>query len=154
MKIRTKKFGAIEVSRDHEIRFPQPVIGFPGLVNYVLVDTGTCVKWLQSMDDPGIVFPVVNPFDVKLDYNVEIPTSEATMLGIEDAADIQLWTITVLSTNVADIRTNLRAPIVLNRRNGTAKQVVLPDSNLPVKCYFVPQTTQSNKEVANAGSYA
>ncbi|HUS58138.1 MAG TPA: flagellar assembly protein FliW [Planctomycetota bacterium] len=154
MKIRTKKFGAIEVNHDQEIRFVQPVIGFPGLINYVLVDTGTPVKWLQSMDDPAVVFPVVNPFDVKSDYNIEIPTTEAAALGVEDGADVQLWSITVLSTDPAEIRTNLRAPIVLNRRNGIAKQVVLPDSNLAMKYYFVPKKADRNKEVANAGSHA
>jgi len=154
MKIETKKFGVVDVQEDQVIRFLQPVIGFPGLIKYVLIDMGRCVKWLQSVDDPSVVFPVVSPFEIKDDYNVELPSSEAGALGVHNAEDVQLWSITVLSDNPAEIRANLRAPVVLNRRSGCAKQVVLPDNELPIRYHFVPQNVQSNKEVANVGAYA
>ena len=154
MKIETSKFGAVEIQEDQVIRFLQPIIGFPGLIRYVLIDSDKCVKWLQSMDDPAVVFPVVSPLAIKDDYNVEIPNSEATALGIQGAEDVQLWSITVLSDNPAEIRANLRAPVVLNRHNGTAKQVVLPDNELPIRYHFVPQTILGNKEVAHVGAHA
>jgi len=154
MRIETRKFGTIDVLDDQVIRFLQPIIGFPGLVKYVLIDTGGRVKWLQSMEDPNVVFPVVSPFSIKDDYNVDLPNSEATALDVSRAEDVQLWNITVLSNNPAEIRANLRAPVVLNRRNGAAKQVVLSDGELPIRYHFVLETIPSNKEVANVGSHA
>ena len=48
-----------------------------------------------------------------------------------------------------EVRANLRAPIVLNRATGKAKQVVLPDSDLPIRYRFLPKAKQRNKEVAD-----
>jgi len=154
MKIETKKFGVVDVQDDQVIRFLQPIIGFPGLIKYVLIDMGRCVKWLQSIEDPSVVFPVVSPFEIKDDYNIELPTTEAGALSVRSADDVQLWSITVLSDSPGEIRANLRAPVVLNRRTGSAKQVVLPDNELPIRYHFVPRTVQSNKEVANVGAHA
>ncbi len=151
MKIETSKFGTIEVREDQEIKFTHPIIGFPELVRYVLIDTGGGIKWLQALDDPAVVFPMVDPFVVKPDYDVEIPTSDAEILGAKSVDELQLWCITVLSTEKTEVRANLRAPIVMNRKSGTAKQVVLPDNKLPIRFHFVPRLTESNKEVANAG---
>jgi len=154
MKIETARFGAIQVHEDQKIRFVQPIIGFPTLMEYVLVDTGGLVKWLQSLEDASVVFPVVDPFAVKQDYDIEIPMSDAYSLELKRAEEAQVWCITVLSSNPAEMRANLRAPVVLNRKTGTAKQVVLPDSSLPIRYHFEPAAIHGNKEVAHAGSYA
>ena len=155
MKIETHMFGAIEVQDDQEIRFVQPIIGFPELLRFVLIDTGGGIKWLQSLDDATVAFPVVDPFSIKPDYDIEIPTSEAQSLEVKDADEVQLWCITVLSGSKEEVRTNLRAPVVLNRRNGKAKQVVLPDNDLSIRFRFLPEAIESNKEVANyAGANA
>jgi len=155
MKIETSMFGAVDVQDDQEIRFVQPIIGFPGLLRYVLIDTGGGIRWLQSLDDATVVFPVVDPFGIKPDYDVEIPGADAEALEMKSVDEVQLWCITVLSGSKEEVRANLRAPIVLNRRNGKAKQVVLPDSDLPIRYRFLPQATPSNKEVADyAGANA
>jgi len=154
MKIETSRFGPIDVQDDQQITFVQPIIGFHELLRFALVDTGGFVKWLQSLDDGNVVFPVVDPFAVKPDYEIELPSSEAAMLDVDDVADVQLWCITVLSDRPGEVRANLKAPIVINRRTRTAKQVVLPDNSLPIRYHFMLEATQGNKEVANAGSYA
>jgi flagellar assembly factor FliW len=154
MRIETSKFGALELQEDQEIAFVQPVIGFPGLLRYALIDTGSRIKWLQSLDDDDVVFPVVDPFAVKPDYDIEIPTSEASMLEMKSVDDVQLWCITVLSGRREEIRANLRAPIVINHHTRKAKQIVLPDNTLPIQYHFMPEAVHSNKEVAHAGSYA
>jgi flagellar assembly factor FliW len=141
-------FGTIDVQENQEIRFVQPVIGFPGLLRYVLIDSGSCIKWLQSIEDPAVTFPVVDPFSVKAEYDIEIPTAEAEALEVNDVAEVQLYAITVLSRSEKEVRANLRAPVVMNRRTGKAKQVVLADNDLPIRYSFLPQAAESNKEVA------
>jgi len=149
MKVETSMFGTIDVRDDQEIKFVQPIIGFPELLRYVLVDTGGSIKWLQSIRDATLAFPVVDPFSVKPDYDIEIPTSDAEMLGVKNVEEVQLWCITVLSKSKEEVRANLKAPIVLNRATGEAKQVVLPDSDLPIRYRFLPKAKQRNKEVAD-----
>ncbi|NQT20635.1 MAG: flagellar assembly protein FliW [Planctomycetes bacterium] len=155
MKIETSMFGTIDVLEDQEIRFVQAMIGFPGLVRFVLMDTGGAIKWLQSLDDEAVVFPVVDPFGIKADYDVEIPTSDAKALQLENVDDVQLWCVTVLADSKEEVRANLRAPIVLNQKTGKARQIVLPDNDLPIRYRFLPETIESNKEVADyAGANA
>jgi flagellar assembly factor FliW len=155
MKIETSMFGTIDVLEDQEIRFVQAMIGFPGLVRFALMDTGGAIKWLQSLDDEAVVFPVVDPFGIKADYDVEIPTSDAKALQLENVDDVQLWCVTVLADSKEEVRANLRAPIVLNQKTGKARQIVLPDNDLPIRYRFLPETIESNKEVADyAGANA
>ena len=149
MKIETSMFGTIDVLEDQEIRFQQPIIGFPELMRFVLVDTGGGIKWLQSIDDETVVFPVVDPFSIKADYDIEIPTPDAKALEIESVDDVQLWCVTVLAGTKEEVRANLRAPIAVNLKNGKARQVVLADDDLPIRYRFLPKTIESNKEVAD-----
>jgi len=151
MKIETRKFGTLDVAHEQTVKFIQPIIGFPGFTQYVVINTGQTVSWLQSLEDASIAFPIVNPFNVMPDYDIEIPTLEAEALQLNGAQDAELWTVTVLAENASDVRTNLRTPIVINRRNGLAKQVVLSDNRLPLKYYFAVEAETSNKEVAHAG---
>jgi len=154
MKIETRKFGAIDVQDDQKIVFVQPIIGFPHLLNFAVVDTGGPVKWLQSLDDEAVVFPVADPFAIKPDYDIELPSSEASMLEVDRVEDVQLLAIIVLSKHADGTRANLKAPIVINRRTRAAKQVVLSDNSLPIRYRFILADNQSNKEVANVGSYS
>jgi flagellar assembly factor FliW len=151
MKFETRRFGVIEVNEDKMIRFKHPIIGFPELVNYVLIDTGHSIKWLQSLEDADVAFPVVNPFDVHADYDIEVPSCEAATIELDSVHDAQVWTVTVLSKDLTEVRTNLRAPVIINRRNGLACQVVLSNGKLPVRYAFIPKP-QSNKEVAGVSS--
>ena len=91
MKVETSMFGTIDVRDDQEIKFVQPIIGFPELLRYVLVDTGGSIKWLQSLRDATLAFPVVDPFSGKPDDDIEIPTSDAEMLGGKDVDEVQVW---------------------------------------------------------------
>ena len=70
-------------------------------------------------------------------------------LEIERAGGAQLWCSTVLAGTKGEVRANLRAPIVVNLKNGKARQVVLVDNDLPIRYRFLPKTIESNKEVAD-----
>ena len=77
MKINTKVFGEIEISDDKVIMFQDGIIGFPDLKRFALLhdeDRGTDagIRFLQSLDEPGFAMPVMNPLDVKPDYDPEV----------------------------------------------------------------------------------
>ena len=67
---------------------------------------------------------------------MEISGDEAGDIGAAGPADITVFTVLVLDKDPQKIRTNLRAPIFVNRKSGMAKQMVLADTRLPIRFYL------------------
>ena len=63
LKVKTTRFGDIEVKEDDVVKLPAGLIGFPELKRYVLLDhdKDSPFKWLQSLDDGAIAFVLINP---------------------------------------------------------------------------------------------
>ena len=63
MVIQTGRFGQIEVSSDEIISIPSGILGFPEDHNFCLVDSAdaTLILWLQSLSNPHLAFPVLEP---------------------------------------------------------------------------------------------
>lgn len=56
MTIETKLFGKIDIDNDKLITFPQGIIGFPDLKDFLLIHDGegnSNVKWMQSIQEPA-----------------------------------------------------------------------------------------------------
>ena len=75
MKIITKLFDEIEVDEDKLINFPQGIIGFPELKDFLLVhdsDSEGGIRWMQSVQEPAFAMPVIDPLIVMPEYNPQI----------------------------------------------------------------------------------
>ena len=75
MTIETKLFGEIVVDESKLISFPQGIIGFPDLKDFLLVHDGegeSNIKWMQSVQEPAFAMPVVDPLTIIPDYNPDI----------------------------------------------------------------------------------
>ena len=67
---------------------------------------------------------------------MELGTEEVADIGAEDVSDIDIYTVVVLDRDPTQRRTNLRAPILVGRTTGLAKQVVLSDARLPIRLFL------------------
>ena len=135
MKVLTERFGAIEVKEEEIITMVEPILGFPYAKRYVLLDhkEGSPFKWLQSLDDGGLAFVVINPKLVKPDYVVPLEEEEAKKLQIENPEDAEVYVMVVIPEDPRKMTVNLRAPVIINRRKRLAKQVIIPDDSYPIK---------------------
>ena len=72
MIIKTGRFGSLEVGEQEIIRMPSGILGFPECKNFCLVDPGddTLILWLQSIENPDLAMPVLEPKIFKTDYTV------------------------------------------------------------------------------------
>ncbi len=158
MKIESNRFGVVEVSEDRVVRFVGPVIGFPEIDRFAIIEDpeSAPVVWLQAVGAPQILFPVVDAAWVPGATGVDLTDEEVAALGLEQAEDARLLFILTLDPNPRDITINLRAPVVWNVRRGIGMQVVLQDTELPVSRRVAEGAGErrSNKEVACAGSDA
>ena len=114
----------------------EPVPGFPGHRDYVLVPAGGAglLYWLQSATPEGPRFLAVPAAAYFPDYAPVLPGAVCGELGLADPADARLYClVTVPEGDVAAATANLRAPLVVNPATGRARQVVLPDGAHPIR---------------------
>ena len=136
VKINTAKFGEIEVSKNTIFNFVSPIIGFKDLKEYTIVDykPDSPFKWLQSMEDMELAFPITLCSFFGIDYQFDIPDEEAKKLEIDSPYDIFVCNIVnIPSSNPQGATVNMLAPIVINLDNKKAMQVVLKNSQFEVR---------------------
>ena len=90
IKINTAKFGEVEVDKSAIFNFISPIIGFKELKEYTIIDykPDSPFKWLQSMEDMELAFPVTLCSFFGIDYKFDISDEEAKKLEIESPDDI------------------------------------------------------------------
>ena len=136
MKILTEKFGEINIDENLIFNFVEPIIGYDNLTKYVLVEhaENSTFKWLQSIEDSRLAFPVTSPAVFDIEYQFEIPTDKAERIGLTTVESlISLNIVTIPASNPRKATINLLAPIIINAANKQGMQIILSNSNYPVK---------------------
>lgn len=135
MKINTVRFGEIEIDEQRIFDFKIPIIGFNELNKFVLLDLNkdNFFKWLQSVDDPGLAFPVVSIFSLNIDYSVDLPDNVIDTLKITNAESLLVMNIASIPQEDPQGTTiNLLAPLIFNLDSQMAGQVILSGSGYDI----------------------
>ena len=73
MLVQTRCFGEIDLDENKIITFDQGMLGFEEYKRYAILydieKEKPTISWLQSLDEPGLAFPIINPCYVKKEYN-------------------------------------------------------------------------------------
>ena len=150
MKITTKLFEEIEVDEDKLITFPQGIIGFPELTDFLLIHDSESeggIRWMQSIQEPAFAMPVIDPLIVMPDYNPSIEDDLLKPLGeVKEENTLVLVTITV-PHDIEKMTVNLKGPIVINGENRKATQMIIDDERYLVK-FPIYQILKDNMERA------
>jgi len=127
LKVKTTRFGEIEVKEADVIGLPAGLIGFPELTRYVLLDhdKDSPFKWLQSLEDGSIAFVLINPLLFKPEYTVEVTEAEVSDLDLQNEEDAVISVIITMPSNPQNMTANLKAPLVFNLKNRKGKQLIL-----------------------------
>lgn len=135
MKVKTTRFGELEVNPTDLVTFAEGLFGFENLKKYFVVDPGdsTLILWLQSTEDEKVAFPVIEPKIFKPDYIAKLLPADLNGLDLETLTSAKLYSILTIPGNVTEMSANLKAPIVINSSKKIGKQIVLQDSKLSVK---------------------
>jgi flagellar assembly factor FliW len=115
------------------LEFVAPFPGFPGKTRFALVsrDDAGLLYELRSLDEPSLRFLVVPPAPFFPEYAPEIENEVFAALNTKDPD--RLLVMVVITAGVNETTANLLAPIIVDRDSRRAMQVVLNDSNLPVR---------------------
>lgn len=149
MKVNTRIFGEIEVAEEKIITFDIGLMGFEDIHKYTLIfdeeDRGS-IMWLQSLDEPELAFPVIDPLVVADTYNPIVEDEWLTPLGeVKSEADYFLLTVVTVPSDVKKTTANFKAPLVINMNTYKACQIIVNNDDYQIK-YNLYDYFQRKKE--------
>ncbi len=162
MIYKTLRFGELDLLPNDVVTFPNGIFGFPELHRYCLVDPGedTLIVWLQSLEDLGIAFPVLEPKIFKQNYIVRLSPVELKDLKLVNLASqsAAVFTILTIPQDVTQMSANLKAPLVVNLNEQVGKQVVLQENEYTLKHFMFKElkthiVTIESSKLAQQASY-
>jgi flagellar assembly factor FliW len=133
--VKTGRFGQLTVGDDEKIRIPQGILGFPEYTEFCLVDPGdeTLILWLQSLQDPNIAFPLLEPKIFRPEYAARLSAAELRELKLDNINQSAVFSILTIPDEVTQMTANLKAPLVINLKEQVARQVVLQENEYTIK---------------------
>ncbi len=151
MKAATRLFGEIEIDESKIITFEDGIIGFPDMKKFTLIfdeekEGRPSISWLQSMDEPEIAFPVMDPLFVCEAYNPSVEDELLKNLGTIKEDNLYVLVTVTVPQDIKELAVNLKAPIVINTDTRKASQIIVED-DLPVR-YRIYEILEEAKKKA------
>ncbi len=135
MKLETRQFGPLEIEPASIITFPSGLLGFEELKRFVLLERPEIapLEWLQSVENPQIVFTVMDPTVVFENYHPELASEDWDALGVPQGSPVTIRVLVTVPKDPAEMTANLLGPLVMSPAHGKGRQVVLVNSEYPVR---------------------
>jgi len=158
--IDSTRFGRIEVDEEAVITFSEGLFGFEGYRRFVVLclDEKSPFRWLQSMEEPGLAFVVIEPRHFMPDYAPTISDADAEALGLDaDTPTLTFVIVTIPPGKPEQMTANLTGPIITNAVPRTARQVVVEDDCYSTKRSVLQELMKRQPEAregTDAGTHA
>ena len=140
-KVDTLRFGQIEVEDDKVLHFAEGLPAFEDEHEFVIIpyDEESPYVFLQSLTTPELAFLMTVPFVFFPEYEFELDDDNQAKLDIKTQEDLLLYVLlTIPGGKVPEMTANLMAPLVINRANMQARQIVLEHSGYTTKHRLFP----------------
>ena len=137
--IKTRCFGEVDIEENKIVDFPEGILGFENLKRYTLIydvkENGerSKIAWLQAVDEPELALPVINPFDVKRDYDPIIRDALMKDLGDINSENAVVLLVVTVPSDVTKTTANLKAPIIINSDIRVGAQIITENRDYVVK---------------------
>ncbi|WP_137939683.1 flagellar assembly protein FliW [Chitinivorax sp. B] len=115
MHLQSTRFGEIEIDPESVITFPEPLPGFEQSHRYKLFHEdkqNPIVLWLQSVDEPDVVFSLIDPATLGLHYEIMLSDEECVRLGVSNPSSVVVLLMVAKDGDRLDPKPY--APILIN----------------------------------------
>ena len=138
MLVKTRYFGEIDLTEDKIVTFEQGIMGFEEYKKYtILYDSDEEKKgnimWFQSIEEPSLALPVINPLYVMSDYNPEVNEELLKPLGEMTEENVCILLTMTVPKDIKLTTANLKAPLIINADTRKGAQVVVENTDYGVK---------------------
>ena len=122
-------------SKDSILHFEEGLIGFSECKDFILMENDGIAPFrlLQSTDVKDVGFLVLEPTAVAKDYYDGVPAREWESLGLTPKDPHLAFIICMIGSSPKHSTGNFQAPLIVNYREMTGRQVILTDSGLSVR---------------------
>lgn len=131
MPIDSTRFGKIEYDKKEIISMARGLMGFDDYQRFIIVSLKgqEPFKWLQSLEDSGLAFLLIDPLFFKPNYVVEINPNDLSIINAKNVDDVTVFVLVSIPEGKPELMSaNLLAPLVINKTNMKAVQFVLGES--------------------------
>lgn len=152
MLAKTKFFGEVELADEKVLDFPNGLIGFENMTKFAIMydeeDKGTTrISWLQSLEEPVLALPVIDPLAIAPEYVPMIEDELLAPLGNPADEDLLFLLAMTVPSDMTKVTANMKAPIIINATTKKGVQLIVENEDYPVK-FNVYESVQKMKEKA------
>lgn len=130
MTLHTQHLGDVTYAPENVIYFEEGIPGFEDAKEFILVmseQPELPFHYLQSIDQPAVVFIVTSPFLFVEHYDFELSDDIVEKLGIISPEEIFVYSVVSIPKKAQYTTINLSAPIIINTTKNKGKQVILEE---------------------------
>lgn len=155
MKVKTTRFGELELDKSNIITFTEGILGFPKYRKYFFLDhdkTGT-FRWLQSVENGGLAFVLIDPLLIFSEYRVEVKKEDIEDIKLSSLDKAVVVSIVNISKGCKTVTVNLLGPIIVNPEEMLAKQVILFNSSYSIKHEIMESFQKKTKDIKKQSAH-
>ena len=122
-------------NKESIIHFEEGLIGFSECKDFVLMENDNIAPFrlLQSTSKKEVGFLVLEPTSVVKGYYNCVPAREWESVGLDPADPHLAFVICVIGSLPKDSTGNFQAPLIVNYKKMTGRQIILTDAGLSVR---------------------
>lgn len=127
-------YGVVEYLPEDLIIFSDGIFGFPKLTDYLLLrmsegEDDDSLLLMLSVDDPNVVFVLINPFLLFPEYSVQLASQELACLDVVDSGELSYYVICVVRDDYRENTVNLKCPLAINPQTRRGIQLILENTS-------------------------
>ncbi len=123
---------SLKIDSEKVLTFPHGIPGFEKYTTYLVYhkeENDLSAYWLESIEQPGITFTIVDPGQYGLSYDLELTDEERDLLQAKGAEEIGVFMMLskkeAAGNSSSALNANISGPVIINPRTRLGLQKVL-----------------------------
>ncbi|CAH0344851.1 flagellar assembly protein FliW [Bacillus sp. CECT 9360] len=147
MNILTKYSGKVEIDEKKILKFEKGIPGFPEEKQFIILPLSEddILQIMQSVKTPELAFVITNPFHFFKDYDFSLDDASIEQLKLDAPEQVEVFNILTAQDPFRKTTANLQSPVIINKSNQLAKQVILNNPAFTTKHRIFDQKSISKK---------
>ncbi|MBT2661799.1 flagellar assembly protein FliW [Bacillus sp. ISL-45] len=135
MRLNTKYHNEVKIKEEEILLFEKGIPGFPEETKFVVLPLNEDGSFsvMQSVTTSGLAFIIASPFGFFPNYDFKLEDSVVEELELKSENDVVVYSILTVEDPFDKTTANLQAPVIINKANNKAKQVILIEEGYKTK---------------------
>lgn len=133
-KMETERFGEIDIDEEKIFDFKNGILAFEESKKFIILNSRKeSFFWLQSVDDPKLSLPCINPDIIAENYEVNLSDEQFAEINVDENSEMIVLCVVRIPENIRESTVNLIAPIIINATAKQGMQVVMENTDYNVR---------------------